>query len=279
MEVAPVVAPRELDPSASVLDYFGSELRRLRRAAGLSQERLGEIVNYTGALVGLVEIAKRSPSRDFTERCDGALGADGTLTRLWPLVSRSGLPGWFQDYAGLEARATEIRTYQAQVVHGLLQTENYARAVLRPARPTDLDGLTEARMKRQEILTRTNPPRLWMALDEAALRRAVGGPDVMRTQLRRLLDYRETPRVVVQVLPFDAGAHAGLNGSFNMLSFGDSPDVAYSEGYAGGQTLTEASDVELCQVQYDLVRAAALSPDDSAELIAQVLEELDEQRD
>lgn len=274
-----MVAPRELDPSASVLDYFGSELRRLRITAGLSQERLGEIVNYTGALVGLVEIAKRSPSRDFAERCDGALGADGTLTRLWPLVSRSGLPGWFQDYAGLEARATEIRTYQAQVVHGLLQTEPYARAVLRPARPHDLDGLTEARMKRQEILSQTNPPRLWMVLDEAALRRSVGGPEVMRSQLHRLLDYRETPRVVVQVMPYSAGAHAGLNGSFTLLSFGESPDVSYSEGYVGGQTLTEPSDVELCQVQYDLVRAAALSPDDSAELIAQVLEELDEQRD
>lgn len=272
-----MVAPRELDPSASVLDYFGSELRRLRIKAGLSQERLGEIVNYTGALVGLVEIAKRSPSRDFAERCDGALGGDGVLTRLWPLVSRSGLPGWFQDYAGLEARAVEIRTYQAQVVHGLLQTEDYARAVLRPARPEDLDGLTDARMKRQEILTRDDPPRLWMVLDEAALRRGVGGRDVMRSQLRRLLDYRETPRVVVQVMPFGAGAHAGLNGSFTLLSFDDSPELAYSEGYGRGQILTEPSEVERAGVKYDLLRAAALSPDDSAELIAQVLEEVDEQ--
>lgn len=274
-----MVAPRELDPSASVLDYFGSELRRLRIRAGLSQERLGEIVNYTGALVGLVEVAKRSPSRDFAERCDGALGGEGVLTRLWPLVSRSGLPGWFQDYAELEARATEIRTYQAQVVHGLLQTEAYARAVLRPARPGDLDGLTDARMKRQDILARTCPPRFWMVLDEAALRRGVGGPEAMRTQLHRLLDYRDAPRTVVQVLPFSAGAHAGLNGSLNLLSFEDSPEVAYSEGHSGGRMLTETGDVELCGVKYDLLRAAALSPDDSAELIAQVLEELDEQRE
>jgi transcriptional regulator with XRE-family HTH domain len=279
MEAAPMVAPRELDPSASVLDYFGSELRRLRITAGLSQDRLGEIVNYTGALVGLVEIAKRSPSRDFTERCDGALGGDGVLTRLWPLVSRSGLPGWFQDYAGLEARATEIRTYQAQVVHGLLQTEDYARAVLRPARPADLDGLTDARMKRQEILTQTNPPRLWMVLDEAALRRAVGGPEVMRSQLRRLLDYRETPRVVVQVLPFRVGAHASLNGSLTLLGFDEGPELAYSEGHSGGRFLTEPRQVEHCEVKYDLLRAAAMSPDGSAELIAQVLEELDEQRE
>jgi hypothetical protein len=112
----------------------------------------------------------RTPSRDFAERCDSALGADGALTRLWPLVSRSGLPTWFQNYAELEAKATQIRTYQAQVVHGLLQTEDYARAVLRPARPSNLDQLTAARMERQEILNRTDPPWFWMVLDEAALR-------------------------------------------------------------------------------------------------------------
>ncbi|MDT0377817.1 helix-turn-helix transcriptional regulator [Streptomyces sp. DSM 42041] len=273
-----MVAPRELDPSASALDYFGSELRRLRLQAGLSQERLGEIVNYTGALVGLVEMAKRPPSRDFADRCDGALGGAGVLTRLWPLVIRSGLPSWFQDYAELEARAVDIRTYQAQVVHGLLQTEEYARAVLRPARPGDLDGLTEARMKRQEILRGANPPRLWMVLDEAALRRPVGGPEVMRTQLRRLLDHRESPRVVVQVLPYSAGAHASLNGSLTLLDFEEGPELAYNEGHSGGRYLTEPSTVEHCGLKYDLLRAAALSPDDSADFIVQVLEELYGQR-
>jgi transcriptional regulator with XRE-family HTH domain len=274
-----MVAPRELDPSASVLAFFGSELRRLRLAAGLSQERLGEIVNYTGALVGLIETASRTPSRDFTERCDGALGAEGALTRLWPLVSRSGLPRWFQGYAELEARAVEVRTYQAQVVHGLLQTEAYARAVLRPARPADLDRLTAARMERQQVLAQSEAPRLWMVLDEAVLRRTVGGAEVMRTQLGRLLELRESPRAVVQVLPYSAGAHAGLNGSFTLFSFADSPDIAYSEGYGGVQTLTETKEVADCVLQYDLVRAAALSPDDSAEFISQVMEDLDGQHD
>lgn len=274
-----MVAPRELDPSASALAFFGSELRRLRNRSGLSQERLGEIINYTGSLVGLVETAVRNPGRDFAERCDGALGADGALTRLWPLVSRSGLPRWFQNYAELEAKATEIRTYQVQVVHGLLQTADYAREVLRPARPEDLEGLTEARMERQEILARETPPRLWMVLDEAALRRTIGDAEVMRTQLARLLDYRDAPGIVVQVLPNSEGAHAGLNGSFNLLSFDDSPDVAYAEGYGGSQTLTDPDEVQLCDLKYDLLRAAALSPDESAELIARVLEELDEHRD
>lgn len=274
-----MVAPRELDPSASALAYFGSELRRLRRAAGLSQERLGEIVNYTGALVGLVETAERNPGLDFTERCDGALGAEGALVRLWPLVNKSGLPRWFQGYAELEARAVELRTYQAQVVHGLLQTEDYARAVLRPSRPADLDRLTAARMERQGMWTRAEPPRLWMVLDEAVLRRTVGGTQVMRPQLQVLLEHRQSARIIIQVLPYSTGAHAGLNGSFTLFSFGDSPDIAYSEGYGGAQSLTETSEVAECTLKYDLVRAAALSPDDSAELIAQILEDLDEQRD
>ncbi|MGW8379947.1 helix-turn-helix transcriptional regulator [Streptomyces sp. ODS28] len=274
-----MVAPRELDPSASVLDFFGSELRRLRVKAGLSQERLGEIVNYTGALVGLVETAQRTPSLDFAKRCDGALGADGVLIRLWPLVSRAGLPRWFQGYAELEAKATEIRTYQVQVVHGLLQTEEYAREVLRPARPVDLDGLTRARMDRQQALTGERALRFWMVLDEAALCRTVGKPSVMRAQLARLLEYRESPQVVIQVLPNSAGAHAGFNGSVTLMSFDDSLDIAYAEGYGGGQTLSQPDEVQRCGVKYDLVRAAALSPDDSAELIAQVMEELDEQRD
>lgn len=272
-----MVAPRELDPSASVLAYFGSELRRFRTRAGLSQERLGEIVNYTGALVGLIETAKRTPSRDFTERCDGALGAEGALVRLWPLVSRSGLPSWFQEYAELEAKAVEIRTYQAQVVHGLLQTEDYARAVLRPARPANLDQLASARMERQEILNRAEPPLLWMVLDEAVVRRPVAGPQVMRTQLARLLDHRESSRVVIQVLPYSAGAHALLNGSLTLLAFDDGPDVGYSEGYGGGQIVSDPGEVQVCSVKYDLLRAAALSPDASADVIAQVMEDCDEQ--
>src|SRR5215469_8916492 len=103
-----MAAPLELDPSSSVLAYFGSELRRFRVAAGLSQERLGEVVNYTGALVGLVETAKRTPSRDFAELCDQALETDGALSRLWPLVNRGSFPSWFRGFVELEATATSI---------------------------------------------------------------------------------------------------------------------------------------------------------------------------
>lgn len=107
-----MVLPRELDASSSVAAYFGSELRRLRTAADLSQGRLGEIINYTGALVGLIETAKRTPSRDFAERCDAALDTDGALSRLWPLVNRGNFPSWFRGYVELESSATAIKSFE-----------------------------------------------------------------------------------------------------------------------------------------------------------------------
>lgn len=271
-----MVAPRELDPSASVLAFFGSELRRLRLAAGLSQERLGEIVNYTGALVGLIETASRTPSRDFAERCDGALGAEGGLVRLWPLVSSHRFPSWFRGYVEMEATASAIRTFQVQAVHGLLQTEDYARALMDAARTEDasVDEKVTARMDRQSILARPQPPRLWMIADEAVLRRSVGGREVHRTQLNRLLDSHRPPQVTIQVLPFSAGAHAGSDGSFNLLSFAESGDVAYFEGYGSGNVIMPMEEVDRFALRYDLLRAAALSPGDSAELIAKIMEEL-----
>ncbi|MFD4814769.1 Scr1 family TA system antitoxin-like transcriptional regulator, partial [Streptomyces sp. NPDC058418] len=121
---------RELDPSASPLDYFGAELRRLREAANLNQKQLGAIIYCTGSLIGQIETARKVPTRPFAERVDAALGTGGALSRLVPLVLRSQLPPWFQQYAEMEARASYISAFQAQLVYGLLQTEGYARAVI-----------------------------------------------------------------------------------------------------------------------------------------------------
>ncbi|KAF4407747.1 MULTISPECIES: helix-turn-helix transcriptional regulator [Streptomyces] len=269
-----MVAPRELDPTSSVLAFFGSELRRHRTAAGLSQDRLGEVVNYTGSLVGQVETARRSPSRDFAERVDAALGTDGALSRLWPLVNRDSHPAWFRGYVQLEKSATGIRSFQPQVVHGLLQTEGYARALLSTLKPDDLADRLAARLERQRILDQNKPPRLWVILDEAVLRRTVGGPDVQRGQLAHLVAMAARSRVVLQVLPFSAGAHPGVDGALTLLSFTDEQDVAYCEGYGSSQLIDSAPEVEECDFRYDLVRAAALSPDASVGMIVTVMEEL-----
>jgi transcriptional regulator with XRE-family HTH domain len=130
-------ALRDLDPSSSVVAFFGAELRRLRSAVGISQEDLGQRISYSGSLVGMVETARRAPTRDFAERCDEALETGGVLARLWPLVSQEALPSWFRPFAELEREATSIRSWEPLVVPGLLQTEDYARALIAAWQPGD----------------------------------------------------------------------------------------------------------------------------------------------
>ncbi|MFE5678329.1 Scr1 family TA system antitoxin-like transcriptional regulator [Streptomyces erythrochromogenes] len=268
-----MVGVRDLDPSASPLDYYGSELRRLREDAGLNQAQLGSIVFCTGSLIGQVETTRRVPTRDFSERVDAALGTGGVFSRLVGLVLRHQLPTWFQAYAEMEARAAYISTFQAQLVYGLLQTEEYARAVLGVWRERDLDGMVAARMERQRILDRENPPLMWVVLSEAVLHQEIGGRDVMRNQLAHLLDLRGREWVRVQILPFEAGAHAGLPGSFTVMRFDDDPDIVYTEDFVQGHMTANPQALREGSLRYDHLQAAALSLEDSAALIARVLEE------
>ncbi|MFC7841516.1 helix-turn-helix domain-containing protein [Streptomyces sp. NPDC001046] len=269
-----------LDPGASPLDYYGYELRRHREAAGLTQRQLGDIVNYTGSLVGQIETARKLPTPEFSERADAALGTDGLFSRLVELVMRSQLPAWFQQVAELEGRATQINTFQIHVVHGLLQTQGYARAVLGVLDQADLDDRTAVRLARQRILDKGEPPVLWMVIGEAALRQEIGGAVTMRGQLVHLLSLGSRPHVNVQVLPFSAGEHAGLQGSFNLYRFRRDPDIVYTEGYGSGHPTANPDTVKDCALRYDHLQAAALSVRDSAELIRRVMEErYGEQRD
>ncbi|RNL70964.1 helix-turn-helix transcriptional regulator [Streptomyces sp. I6] len=262
-----------LDPGASPLDYYGYELRRYREAAGLTQKQLGAVINYTGSLVGQIETARKLPTQEFSERTDAALGTDGLLTRLLGLVLRSQLPAWFQQVAELEARATEICTFQTHMVHGLLQSPSYARAVLGAVDRGNLDDRTAVRLARQRILGKEEPPVLWAILGEAALRQSIGGPAVMREQLARLLSFADDLRVNVQILPFRAGAHAGLTGSFTVYRFGSDPAIVYTEGYGKGHPTANPATVGDCSLRYDHLQAAALSLTDSTELIRRTMEE------
>ncbi|WP_369258481.1 helix-turn-helix domain-containing protein [Streptomyces sp. R35] len=262
-----------LDPGASPLDYYGFELRRYREAAGLTQKQLGDIVNYTGSLVGQVETARKLPTPEFSERVDTALETGGLLYRLVDLVMRSQLPAWFQQVAELEARATEICTFQLHMVHSLLQTESYVRAVLGALDQTNLDDRTAVRLARQRIFEKEVPPVLWAVISEAALYQEIGGPETMWGQLAHLLSFESNPRINIQVLPFSAGAHAGLQGSFNLYRFASDPDIVYTEGYGSGHPTANPDTVKDCSLRYDHLQAAALSLKDSAELIQRVMEE------
>ncbi|MGW3492132.1 helix-turn-helix domain-containing protein [Streptomyces sp. NPDC001020] len=262
-----------LDPGASPLDYYGFELRRHREAAGLTQKQLGDIVNYTGSLVGQIETARKLPTPEFSERVDAALGTGGLLSRLVVLVMRSQLPAWFQQVAELQARATEIYAFETHMVPGLLQTRAYARAVLGVLEQTGLDDRTAVRLDRQRIFEKDEPPVYWLVLFEAALHLEIDGPETMREQLAHLLSFEDDPLINIQVLPYSAGAHAGLQGSFDIYRFAGDPSIIYTEGYGSGYPTANPDTVKDCSLRYDHLQAAALSLRDSAELIRRVMEE------
>jgi transcriptional regulator with XRE-family HTH domain len=268
-----VVNIKELDPGASPLAYFGSELRRLRAAAGLTQEQAGKAVFLTGSQIGQFESAVLMPKLEHLRRLDVALEANGALLRIWPLLSRSALPRWVRRHAEMEGKAKEILTFQNHLVPGLLQTEGYAKAVLGAMDGNDLDARISARLERQSVLEREDSPLFWAVLSEAALLQEIGGKAVMRTQLGHLLSFRTNDYANVQVLPFSAGAHAGLPGPFTLLRFDGTPDVAFNDSYDDGTATIDPARVRNRALRYDHLRAAALSIGDSAELIARVMEE------
>ncbi|WP_418956779.1 helix-turn-helix domain-containing protein [Streptomyces tritici] len=264
---------RDLDPSASPLDYYGSELRRLREEAGLNQPQLGKILFCTGSLIGQIETAKKVPTREFSERVDAALMTGGSFSRLVGLVLRSQLPSWFQPYAEMEAKAAYISTYQAQLVYGLLQIPAYARAVLGVMADGDVDASVAARMDHQRVLERTAPPLVWVVMGEAVLRQQIGGAEVMRAQLAHLLRMQERPWIKIQILPFTAGAHTGLPGSFNLLRFDDDPDIVYTEDFVQGHMTANPAAIREGSLRYDHLQAAALSVEESVALIGRAMEE------
>ncbi|WP_405971819.1 helix-turn-helix transcriptional regulator [Streptomyces sp. NBC_00988] len=270
-----------LDPGASPLDYYGYELRRYREAAGLTQRQLGVIINYTGSLIGQIETAKKLPTLEFSRQVDAALNTGGLLTRLLDLVLRSQLPSWFRQVAELQARAVEILSFETHMIHGLLQTEAYARAVLGALDQGNLDDRTAVRLARQNIFDKAEPPVFWAILSESALYQQIGGPEAMRGQLARLLAYEDNPRINIQILPFAVGAHAGLQGSFDLYRFESDPTIVYTEGYGGsGYPTANPATVKKCSLRYDHLQAAALSIKDSAKLMRRVMEErYGEQRD
>ncbi|MFJ2001014.1 helix-turn-helix domain-containing protein [Streptomyces chartreusis] len=262
-----------LDPGASPLDYYGFELRRYREEAGLTQKKLGDIVYCTGSLVGQIETARKLPTLPFSERADIALGTGGLLSRLHELVMRSQLPAWFQQVAELQARAVEICSFETHMVHGLLQTRAYASAVLGVFDKADLDDRTAVRLARQRIFEKEEPPVFWAILSEAALCQEMGGREAMREQLAHLLSFEGNPRINIQVLPFSAGAHVGLQGSFDVYRFESDPTIVYTEGYGSGHPTANPDTVQDCSLRYDHLQAAALSIKDSADLIRRVMEE------
>jgi len=258
----------------SALAVFAGELKLARARAGLSQDQLADKVAYSSSLVAMVEGCRRVPSRDFSQRCDEALETGGALTRLHPLVAGEAYPSWFRPFVELEARAVSLRSWQPVLVPGLLQTGDYARAVVRAARPTDPDEqisqLVSARLERQAILARDDPPLLWAVLDETVLRRPVGGRRVIRDQVAHLVAAARQPKIIIQVIPLDVGANAGMTGAFTIAGFTGTTDTVYLETAATGLVADHTDTLQACDFTFDTLRAEAISPSASLELMMKV---------
>ncbi|MFJ4841659.1 Scr1 family TA system antitoxin-like transcriptional regulator [Streptomyces sp. NPDC088746] len=270
--------PKDLDPYANPRAFYGAELRRLREAAGLSQNELGERAFCSGTYIGLFEAAERRPQVDMSRRFDELLGSGEHLERLSLLAQQAKVADYFADAAELEARATSICEYAPMLVPGVLQTRDYAKAVTRASRrlasEETVEGQVGARMERAGMLLRDTPPMFWAILHEAALRVPVGGSGIMSAQLTRLVEVPRThPHVVVQVLPFAAGVHPFLNTMVSLMSFADAPPAAYTEGAYSGQLTEDPGLVADTQAAYDLARAMALSPEASQAMLVSAAKE------
>jgi hypothetical protein len=271
---------------------LGTQLHRFREAAGVSPEAAGFEIRASRSKISRMENGRvRFKERDVTDLLT-LYGVTDAKTRdgMVELVRQANAPGWwskygdimadwFEAYVGLEMAASVIRTFELQFVHGLFQTEDYARAVTllghTAASAEEIDRRVNMRLKRQDLLTGTEPPQVWSVIDEGALRRPVGGPAVMQAQLKRLIEVTQLRHVTVQVVPFSRGGHAAAGGSFTVLRFGEPevPDVVYIEQLTSALYLDKREDVDHYLEVMNHLSTEALTPAASARFISEIVRE------
>jgi len=266
---------------------LGSELRRRRERAGISREAAGDALRASPAKISRLELGRVGfKERDVLDLLTLYGVTDGTERGEFLALARRAnapgwwhrysdlLPGWFETYLGLEQASTMIRTYELQFVPGLLQTRDYARAVtlLGHEDIEDVERRVELRIRRQEVLTAPGAPTLWAVIDEAALRRSLNGPELLRSQLDHLLAMNELPNVSVQIAPLSFGGHAAAGGPFSILRFAepDLPDIVYLEQLTSALYLDKRSDVEHYALVMDRLCAHIEPPDRTAAIIDEI---------
>jgi transcriptional regulator with XRE-family HTH domain len=269
---------------------LGNELRRLRESAGLTIEQVADRLECSSSKVSRIETARVSATpRDVRDMLHLYGVADGRLDDLQQLARDARQPRLLYaeyrnlpnvTYADLEAAAESLNMFAGLLVPGILQTPEYAETVLRAIRlkprPEEIKSRVELRMARQTLLIEDERSSLWAVLDEAALRRLVGGREVMRAQIERLSDFADMPNITLQVLPFSAGAHAGMDGAFHVISFPDpaDPDVVYIENTTSDLYLEDTDAIRRYKQLFDHLRATALDPVESVAFLANVAKEL-----
>jgi transcriptional regulator with XRE-family HTH domain len=291
------VAPPQDDMASSGPTAYriqlGAQLRRLRERKGVSREAAGYEIRGSESKISRMELGRVSfKERDIADLLT-LYGVDGDeRTALVELARQANQPGWwhqfgdilapwFQSYLGLEEAASLIRTYEIQFVPGLLQTAEYARAVIQlghqAASDEEIERRIQLRLARQQVLTRSRAPHLWAVVDEAVLRRPIGGVDVMRAQLTALIEAAEQPNVRLQVISFRTGGHAAAGGPFAILRFPepDLPDVVYVEQLTSSLYLDKRSDVDHYAIAMEQLCVEAEPPDDTPAILEKVLREFD----
>jgi transcriptional regulator with XRE-family HTH domain len=271
---------RDLDPGSSPAAFLSAELRRARVAAGMSQEQFSRSLGFDRTVITKAETGERPPSPEVAAAIDEAFPhLDGLFSRLTLLARRANgrYPEWFREWVDAEQQATALRTWQPILVPGLLQTRDYARALFQAWQPAassdDLDALVGARIERQAILDRADPPELLAVLDEAVLHRRVGSAKIMGGQLAHLGEMSCRPAVTIQIVPAEVGTHAGLLGGFFVGSFDDTPVIVYAETAVEGITIEKPALVSKAAQAFERLRSEALPRGASRDLIRRVAEQ------
>ena len=263
------------ESTADLLKMVGKQVKLWRERAGLTQAELGAAIGYNEEQVSSVERGRRVPKPGFLDAADEALGAGGMLAAFKEDVERARYPRKVRDLARLEAEAAQLGAYASTVIHGLLQTPDYARALYQLHRPSldeeTIERNVTARMARQEIFNRYPAPFLSFVQEEATLRRPVGGKMVLRQQLERLLEVGRLRNVEIQVIPTDREDHAGLNDSFFLLDPKTGQKVSHSESALHSRVSMDRKEVRILEARYGIIRAQALTPRDSLAFIKTVL--------
>ncbi|WUM17314.1 helix-turn-helix domain-containing protein [Micromonospora sp. NBC_00330] len=272
---------------------LGAQLRRLRESSGVTREGAGWEIRSSESKISRMELGRvgfkerdvadlltlYGVTEDHERDALLKLARDANSPGWWHRYGDV-LPSWFQSYLGLEAAAALIRSYEVQFVPGLLQTREYARAVVLlghgAAGPGEIDRRVGLRMQRQQLLQRQNPPQLWAVVDEAALRRPIGGAEVMRGQLTALIEATKSPHIRLQVIPFAAGGHAAAGGAFTILRFGDQelPDIVYIEQLTSAIYLDKRDDLDYYAVAMERLCVEAEPPERTAEILGDLLDDL-----
>jgi hypothetical protein len=271
---------------------LGSQLRRLRETKGLSREEAGHLIRGSESKISRMELGRVGlRERDVADLLT-FYGVEDEAARsaVMDLLLRANepgwwhrfndlLPSWFQTYVGLEEAASRIRTYEVQFVPGLLQTEEYAKAVITAGSagvaPEEIIRRVDLRMERQQVLDRADGPFFWAVIDEAALRRPIGGSEVMRAQLEHLLDLMRQPNITIQVMPFSFGGHSAEGGAFSVLRFQDQelPDVVYVEQLASALYLDKREEVDRYSEVMERLCAVSTTPGETTDILRRIIKE------